>query len=262
MDDSLKFEARRRVHAERLVTDAGYLYDGSYAVRKDKRAFGVDGFFYEGDWRYALLDFKFDRYPTGRLAIEFLSVDRPGAVLGWLFTSYMGWLGYWLVASGELLVVHMDELRKFVLANPLADRRATTALNPNTGQPYLSWSVLLDLTTILRECPSARLVDVRRYSADKEVKARAPHIVGNPKHKYANRVCNMHGLVAHFMSGRYRASTEPLEDTVEDVIGRVQELIPYNLKAKDEKHDPMIRGLSWARDIHNGLFLPSNALTY
>ncbi len=99
---------------------------------------------------------KFESYAADRVTLEWVSVDRPRLVPGWLLTSRTGWLLSWFLKSGDLLVWPMQALREQLLAQPLR-HQATSAFN----RGYLSWSTLEDVRWLLEKLPDARAIDLR-----------------------------------------------------------------------------------------------------
>lgn len=98
---------------------------------------------------------KFEQYVSKRITLEWVSVDRPKLVPGWMVTSQAAWLLSWF-PSGEVLVLPMDELRTLVL--PAPDRYCATTTANNR---YLSWNTLEDVNYVVRELDNARVLDLK-----------------------------------------------------------------------------------------------------
>lgn len=167
---------------------------------------------------------KFEKYLTGRLTLEIVSVDRPTyrnapVVAGWLITSRAGWLLSFF-PTGELVVLRMEEVRALVMPN-LTRNVTTTAKNKN----YLSWSVLEDVNYLLTNLPSARWLDLSFETGQTFAKKKL--ISG----KALQRRCSVEELVEHMR--QLPPTSEPLTISQEQLKDFMRQMAPKNLK-KDE----------------------------
>lgn len=178
---------------------------------------------------------KFEKYTSGRVTVEFVSVDRAGRMLaeivpGWFFTSRAAWLLSWF-RSGELLVCNMDELRR--------DQLSMTTVKAGTStfnKGYLSWNRLPGINEMLDRLPSARWVDTYYETG---LPPQWPYRMIHPRH--AGRQMNADQLV-HFMSGFAREST-PLTVSQEQLKDYVRAIALVDLKK--EANARMREKLSW-----------------
>lgn len=175
---------------------------------------------------------KFESYASGRLALEWVSVDRPNLTPGWMVTSKTAWLLSWFQKSGDMVALPMDELRALVLPNP-GRNKSTTALNPR----YLSWSTLEDINYLLTHLPNARALDLRY-----ELGA-TPEKPSMLKGARLLKRCTSDELTSH-MRGM-PAQSMPLELTDAQLVAILRALAPVNMKKDEVQHQARIRALPW-----------------
>lgn len=175
---------------------------------------------------------KFEQKATGRAVYELISVDRPRITPGWIYTSTTAWVNSWF-PSGEMLAVHMDEIRPLVLPRP-GMFKSTTAPNAT----YMSWSALVDVNVVLDRCPSARVVDLSHDLGD--IYAERPMVHG--RHK--NRICTSEELVELMVT--LPPQSTPVPVTQEELVAVVKAMLPNNFKA--QLHRERIAQLAYLRD--------------
>lgn len=176
---------------------------------------------------------KFESYSSGRLTLEWVSVDRPSLTPGWMVTSKTAWLLSWFEKTGDLIALPMDEIRKLVLPRP-ARNKSTTALN----RSYLSWNTLEDINYLLANTPNARVLDLR-YELG-QTPERPSMVCGRALEKR----CTSDELTA-LMRELPREST-PLKLGHDQLLQIMKELAPVNLKKFDDKHAARIKSLPWS----------------
>jgi len=183
---------------------------------------------------YVRAENKFEKYATGRIALELVSVDRPTLKPGWMFTSKTAWLLSWF-PSGDVVALPMQALRELLLANP-ARHQATTARNPG----YLSWSALEDINWLLTQLDDARVLDLR-YELG-ETCEKSSMLRGSARDK----LCKADELV-ELMMQRPQEST-PFDVSQAQLVEFMRELAPKNRLRTDAAHARMIAKLpsSWA----------------
>jgi hypothetical protein len=182
---------------------------------------------------YVRAENKFEKYATGRIALELVSVDRPTLKPGWMFTSKTAWLLSWF-PSGDVVALPMQALRELLLSNP-ARHQATTARNPS----YLSWSALEDINWLVMQLDDARVLDLR-YELGENCE-KSSMIRGSARDKR----CKADELV-ELMTQRAQEST-PADVSSEQLVEYMRELAPKNRLRTDEAHARMIARLpkSW-----------------
>lgn len=181
---------------------------------------------------------KFERYTTGRVTLEFLSVDRAGPngeliIPGWFFTSRAAWLLSWF-PCGDLLVCNMDELREVELARG-AGPAGTSAYN----EGYLSWCRLPNINVLMDRLKHARWLDFAYetgYVPEKQFSM--------VHRRHAGRKLNGAELMT-FMSQFPREST-PVPVSQEELRRHAREIAKVDLKA--EANARMRNRLTWLNE--------------
>lgn len=117
---------------------------------------GTDFLLYPGgcaDDEHWLVEFKFDTYTSGNMALEWVSMDRlngePRVTPGWLVTSQASWLCYFFVNTGEMVALRMSLLREW-LVSAYARYKTTSVWN----RDYFSYCSLIPLNRLLLELPA------------------------------------------------------------------------------------------------------------
>lgn len=178
------------------------------------------------------IEHKFERYATGRMVLEYCSVDR-GAMMkaGWFLTSQAAWLFSWF-PSGELIVCNMAQLRALALSNP-ARHYATTTFNERSN--YMSWNALEDINYILWHVEHAYVLDLK--SEIGEHPTHPSMVSGVARSKVISLEQLKHLMLLH----PYR--TQSLNPTEEHVKAFCRLLAPKNFKKT--AHAPQINALPW-----------------
>lgn len=164
---------------------------------------------------------KFEQYVTGRITLEFVSVDRGQEIVaGWFFTSRAAWLLSWFL-SGELIAVPMDDLRDLVLRDPLRNRTTTTARNKR----YLSWCVLENINYVLTAIPNARWIDLAHLTGGAYAEQRMVRGAALQKR------CSEDELVDLMRSLPGESRPRPVSQ--EQLKAYMQSMAPFNLKQEE-----------------------------
>ena len=174
---------------------------------------------------------KFESYASGRLALEWVSVDRPQLKPGWMVTSKTAWLLSWF-PTGDVIALPMDELRALVLSDP-GRHQSTTALN----RSYLSWSSLEDINYLVQNIPHARALDLR-YELG-ESPAASSMLRGSSRQKR----CTAEELTQ--LMRELPAQSTPLELSNEQLVEMMRHLAPVNRKKAEPQHRQRIQSLPW-----------------
>lgn len=176
---------------------------------------------------------KFETYASGRITLEWISVDRPTIKPGWMATSRTGWLLSWFFKSGDLIALPMDELRALVLRQP-GRHQATTALNKG----YLTWSSLEDINYLLMNLDNARALDLH-YELGGDKPEQASMLRGSARDKR----CSADELTQLMRTLPTESTPVPLSPS--QCVDLMRELAPVNRKKAEDSHLKRIRALPY-----------------
>lgn len=173
---------------------------------------------------------KFETYASGRLTLEWVSVDRPNLTPGWMVTSRTAWLLSWFAKTGDVIALPMDELRALVLKSP-GRNKATTALNPR----YLTWNTLEDINFLLANLPNARALDLRYEMGATPAEASMVRGAGALKRCTSEQLCEL--------MRQLPAQSTPLTLSEGQLIGIMSSLARVNMKKNEPQHAARIQAL-------------------
>lgn len=177
---------------------------------------------------------KFEGHTSGRVALEWVSLDRPALVAGWMATSKAAWLFSWYHLSGDVLAMPLQDARDLVSKNPFR-HSATTALNKN----YLSWNTLESLDYLLASIPDARVLDLRYELGFK------PERASMVKGASLKKRCTVEELKV-LMARRHQDSV-PLSLGTSQLQDLVRGLQPLNRSRHLDTHAKRISALPWLK---------------
>jgi hypothetical protein len=116
---------------------------------------GCDYLLHVSNGKQVKLEAKFENQRSGNVALELISVDRPGLTPGWMFTSETAFLLSVFTPSRDVFVTHMDSLRlwlrrnykRYAVASKINKHRTTDA------RIYTSYSLIPPMSVVLKEVP-------------------------------------------------------------------------------------------------------------